>query len=601
MRVFTNGTNSTNGTNGADGIGTATSVGTLVNGLTEKTPPVDADMLGLMDSAASNIWKKLSWANVKATLKTYFDGIYQAAGSYLTALTPWSSDVNAAGHSLVGDTTSAGNLTLKSTSHATKGQIKFGSSYYTEGGDTGESLNLFNTVGSTPLNVTGTGNINSNNGISVKVDSADTSAFNTGLNIETYGGSQVTALEFLAHDATVCCAVYGYIFNATSYAYGLYLDFTRGGNGTAYGICVQGETKNFLSGRLGIGGSSPPPSVILQLTSTTAAFLPPRMTTTQKNAIASPSAGMFVFDTTLNKICVYTTSWETYVSGSYLTALTPWTSDVNAAGYKLVGNTTAGGNLLLLSTSHATKGQIQFGTSVYDEVKNALGLGTATPNANAILDVVSTTKAFLPPRMTTTQKNAIASPTAGMVVYDTTLNKLCTYTTMWETQQSGASPTGILVERWTPGSAASSHTFSGLNNLTDGEYILDWQIPVTGISGYAIDCYVNGDTTNGNYFQQYHEAWGGDNTAQGENNDPSIGYLQGYEAAGTFTIKVVNGYVWMRGQQVRRQDTSFNMCCGEFGVIYKITITSITSLTVSCSASNAFIAGSIFTLSKTMN
>lgn len=43
---------------------------------TEKTTPVDADMVGLMDSAAGNILKKLSWANVKATLKTYFDTLY---------------------------------------------------------------------------------------------------------------------------------------------------------------------------------------------------------------------------------------------------------------------------------------------------------------------------------------------------------------------------------------------------------------------------------------------------------------------------------------------------------------------------------------------
>lgn len=53
-------------------------------------------------------------------------------------------------------------------------------------------------------------------------------------------------------------------------------------------------------------------------------------------------------------------------------------------------------------------------------------------NASAILDVVSTTKGFLPPRMTTTQKNAIATPAAGLVVYDTDTNKLCCYNgTTW--------------------------------------------------------------------------------------------------------------------------------------------------------------------------
>lgn len=41
-----------------------------------KVTPVDADNLFLQDSTDSNIWKKLSYANLKATLKTFFDTIY---------------------------------------------------------------------------------------------------------------------------------------------------------------------------------------------------------------------------------------------------------------------------------------------------------------------------------------------------------------------------------------------------------------------------------------------------------------------------------------------------------------------------------------------
>ena len=58
---------------------------------------------------------------------------------------------------------------------------------------------------------------------------------------------------------------------------------------------------------------------------------------------------------------------------------------------------------------------------------------TTSVNASAILQADSSTQGFLPPRMTTTQKNAIATPAAGLMVYDTTLNKLCVYTTAWET------------------------------------------------------------------------------------------------------------------------------------------------------------------------
>jgi len=55
-----------------------------------------------------------------------------------------------------------------------------------------------------------------------------------------------------------------------------------------------------------------------------------------------------------------------------------------------------------------------------------VGIG-GTPNANAVLDLQSTTKAFIPPCMSTTQKHAIPSPVEGMTVYDTTEQGLSTY------------------------------------------------------------------------------------------------------------------------------------------------------------------------------
>ena len=61
-------------------------------------------------------------------------------------------------------------------------------------------------------------------------------------------------------------------------------------------------------------------------------------------------------------------------------------------------------------------------------------IGTTTDIASSRLTVESTTQGFLPPRMTTTQKNAIATPAAGLVVYDTTLGKLCVRgAAAWET------------------------------------------------------------------------------------------------------------------------------------------------------------------------
>jgi hypothetical protein len=69
-----------------------------------------------------------------------------------------------------------------------------------------------------------------------------------------------------------------------------------------------------------------------------------------------------------------------------------------------------------------------------DASADAIGIGTASPNASAILDAQSTTKGVRMPNMTTTQKNAIVSPAAGLMVFDTTLAKLSVYSGVaWET------------------------------------------------------------------------------------------------------------------------------------------------------------------------
>ncbi len=58
----------------------AVNVGTSIHGVADKNPPIDADKVPLIDTAASNVLKTSTWTNIKAFLKTYFDTVYTLAG-----------------------------------------------------------------------------------------------------------------------------------------------------------------------------------------------------------------------------------------------------------------------------------------------------------------------------------------------------------------------------------------------------------------------------------------------------------------------------------------------------------------------------------------
>lgn len=66
-------------------------------------------------------------------------------------------------------------------------------------------------------------------------------------------------------------------------------------------------------------------------------------------------------------------------------------------------------------------------------VEGAIGIGTSSLNASAKVQIDSTTQGFLPPRLTTTQRNAISSPAAGLMIFNTTTAKLNFYNgSAWE-------------------------------------------------------------------------------------------------------------------------------------------------------------------------
>ena len=71
-------------------------------------------------------------------------------------------------------------------------------------------------------------------------------------------------------------------------------------------------------------------------------------------------------------------------------------------------------------------GKVSTGTQAFGGTKSfqdSVAVGqTAVPDASAVLEAESTTKGFLPPRMTELQRDAIVSPATGLLVFNTDTN-----------------------------------------------------------------------------------------------------------------------------------------------------------------------------------
>jgi hypothetical protein len=215
-------------------------------------------------------------------------------------------------------------------------------------------------------------------------------------------------------------------------------------------IAVSGGVKSFQTSLSGLTPSTATAGVV-----------------TLAGTLGTASGGTGLTSFTANGV-VYASSSSALTTGSALTftgslfsviastpAATPTWNSVDTAVFSQTSNSilqlhvgTSGGTLGFGFSSGTTRnaGLIGFdtgspsfafslsGTEQMRLNSTGLGIGTSSPNASAILDAQSTTKGVRMPNMTTTQKNAISSPAAGLMVFDTTLAKLCVYSgSAWQT------------------------------------------------------------------------------------------------------------------------------------------------------------------------
>ena len=130
------------------------------------------------------------------------------------------------------------------------------------------------------------------------------------------------------------------------------------------------------------------------------------------------SQGLNDFDPPL-KIGFKGATWGVPGEGDFLTILT--------GGNVGIGTTTPSAKLHIIqpvdtSASFRVDDQTNDTTPFIIDASGNVGIQTATPNASAILDITSTTKGLLLPRITT--MNDITSPAEGLLVYDNTAKQL---------------------------------------------------------------------------------------------------------------------------------------------------------------------------------
>ena len=138
------------------------------------------------------------------------------------------------------------------------------------------------------------------------------------------------------------------------------------------------------------------------------------------------------------------------------------------------------------------------GSATFSQV----GIGTTTPAASAMFDVTSTTKGFLPPRMTSAQMNAITAPAVGLMVYCTNCTPAALYTnsgTAWEaagatsgatSSSGGVSATMAINGTHVTGVASSGRTVEisisnqSFNSINWANAAVD--LVLTGPAGYTV-------------------------------------------------------------------------------------------------------------------
>jgi len=257
-----------------------------------------------------------------------------------------------------------------------------------------------------------------------------------------------------------------------------------------FNIIDNGTSRLLISnnGNVGIGTTAPAATALLDIASTTKGFLPPRMTTTQRDAITTPAAGLTVYNTTTNALNVYNgTAWGAAASGSVSADSLDFTDF--AASMTLDASTSIAGtgtNALSISQSGSVSALSIFNTGtgnsfeVWDQALDStpfvidtsgnVGIGTATPSSILDINGAQTFRGMAAP--------ALSSAGQGRIYFDTTASK-------FRASQNGSAYTDLLggSSQWTDGTSGAIYYNGG--NIGIGTAAPGYLLDIKGSDGIS--------------------------------------------------------------------------------------------------------------------
>lgn len=170
-----------------------------------------------------------------------------------------------------------------------------------------------------------------------------------------------------------------------------------------------------------------------------------------------------------------------------------------------------------------------------------VGIGTATPNASAALDITSTTSGLLPPRMTKVQLEAIASPVEGLMVYCTD----CVPKTLYIFDAFNF----VSTSNNTPSGLSSTDVYS-----TTGKTWMDRNLGATQVATSSTDADSYGDLYQWGKAQAFTSAYNTANNIAGPVDDTAAAGTSFITKIGDWlstntTSQVVNDARWNSGTE----------------------------------------------------